>query len=282
MKLNLKYFTFACCCALCIHAAQAEKQNADTLNKISDTTSAVEAAVTDSDATMTEDTTMAEGSLCDTAIVIGDVDTATVDTVCKKHYADTTFTSETAYILHSQSYGPNVVLQKDFQKPEWIDKLFRGILSVIYEFANVAKYLIIVVVLIVPFLIVRFQYKFKKKSPKDEVLGDDVDVQKEKNLRKIIEQLISQQKYATATGKLYEYTIKQIEEKGWIKTTDSKTPSEYYNEFKVTKARPIFHELIQIYLNIRYGNHLANLDDVKRVDALRLELMKTLPKHTKK
>jgi hypothetical protein len=192
-------------------------------------------------------------------------------------------TTRLAYWQNNPAYDYNrELVAPDYNLIDWFGHLLNKLLRNIFgnEFAE--KYsdvFFIAVFIIVIALVVWFIYKKKpelfmrnKKNAtpytvhEDNIYGIDFD--------KEIKKALYAKDYKNAIRFLYLQTLKHVSDNNLINWQLYKTPTEYIYEIQSEALRPLFRDLTNRFLCIRYGNYEADEQSFNKMLSLRDNIRK--------
>ena len=180
--------------------------------------------------------------------------------------------SDPAYNYNRELIAPEINLF------EWINKQFGEFLREIFGSRFADEYSELILVCIAVFILLLVSWFVYKKRPElfmrsgkrtlpyaveeDTIYGVDFP--------EGINEALSQRNYREAVRLLYLQTLKRLSDEKRIDWQPYKTPTQYINEVRI----PVFRQLTNHFLRVRYGNFEATEELFRVMQALQEEIGK--------
>lgn len=161
---------------------------------------------------------------------------------------------------------------------EWLEDLIRQLLDVEDAYTYTRWTLIIIFVLIVIsviYFIYRKRPELFSREKKKHALTYEAE---EDNIYLIpfdkeLKHALAVNDFRAAIRLLYLQTLRRIADKQWIDWQIYKTPTEYIYELHPERLKPVFRQLTNHFLQVRYGYFKATRNMYDAVAALQNEIM---------
>ena len=187
------------------------------------------------------------------------------------------YQADRRFDYNSQLYKPDYSLLDIFAK--WFNRLINSIFSGKFE-ENVTTPIMIILFIAAILSILFFLYKKRPelfmKTKKTAPLNYDIE---EENIHGIdfnieISMALDSGDYRLAIRLLYLQTLRLLSDNKLIDWQIHKTPTEYLYEIRNSEMKPLFRELTNRFLQVRYGNYTASPELFETMREMQTDLKK--------